>query len=193
MNDNLRHAIAHVGLTAVDIAARLDVDPKTVDRWLRGRTPYPRHRWALADLLDVDEADLWPDAATRPHRTASTELKALYPHRWAVPRTAWQRLFGSAAHEIGILVYSGLFLAEDTGVLRILRAKARAGLQVRILLGDPDSPHVATRGADEAIGEDIMTARTRNALALFRRALPLVAWRPNRERFGRGSSHAAAL
>jgi transcriptional regulator with XRE-family HTH domain len=50
-----------------------------------------------------------------------------YPHRSAIPRALWVRLFGSAEREIAILAYSALFLAEDAGVLRILADKgARA-------------------------------------------------------------------
>ena len=66
-----------------------------------------------------------------------------------------------------VLVYSGLFLAEDQGVLRTLARKADAGVRVRILLGDPDSEFVAQRGADEGI-DDAMGARIRNVLVLFR-------------------------
>ena len=39
-------------------------------------------------------------------------------------------------------------------------------MSVRIALGDPDSPHVAERGAEEGIG-DAMPAKVRNALALY--------------------------
>ena len=45
--------------------------------------------------------------------------------------------------------------------------KARAGVRVRMLLGDPDSEQVATRGADEGV-DDAMAAKIRNALALYR-------------------------
>ncbi|GAA0397737.1 hypothetical protein GCM10009530_56760 [Microbispora corallina] len=58
MSETLRQALATARLQAVDVAAALGVDPKTVDRWLKGRTPYPRHRWAIADLLKLDEGDL---------------------------------------------------------------------------------------------------------------------------------------
>ena len=95
------------------------------------------------------------------------ELGTVYPHRWAVPREAWVRLFGSAEHEIAILAYSALFLAEDTGILQILAAKGRAGVAVRIALGDPDGPNVAERGEEEGIG-DAMAAKIRNALTLYR-------------------------
>jgi hypothetical protein len=51
--------------------------------------------------------------------------------------------------------------------LSILANKARHGVTVRIALGDPDSPSVKERGEEEGIG-DAMTAKIRNALALYR-------------------------
>jgi hypothetical protein len=66
-----------------------------------------------------------------------------------------------------VLVYSGLFLSEDAGVQRILKAKASGGVRVRILLGDPDSQVVRDRGDDEGMG-DAMGVEIRNALALYR-------------------------
>ena len=77
------------------------------------------------------------------------------------------RLFGSAEREIAILAYSALFLAEDAGILRILADKGRAGVTVRIALGDPDGPNAAERGEEEGIG-DAMPAKIRNALTLYR-------------------------
>ncbi|NJP29905.1 XRE family transcriptional regulator [Microbispora sp. SCL1-1] len=167
MSDTLRQALAKARLQPVDVASALGVDPKTVARWLKGRVPYPRHRWALADLLQLDEGDLWPDVA-QPRRTISHEVKAVYPHRWAVPQTIWRQLFQGATREIDILTYSSLFLAEDTGMIHLLASRAPAGVKVRILLGDPDSPEVAARGVEEGIGADVMAARVRNALMLYR-------------------------
>jgi transcriptional regulator with XRE-family HTH domain len=168
LNETLRHALFRARLSEEDIAARLGVDPKTVRRWIDGRIPYPRHRWALADMLRADERDLWPELAPAPAVTSRpSEVVAVYPHRWSVPREVWHRLFRSARREIGILAYSGLFLAEDTGMTGVLSAKARAGVAIRIALGDPDSPRVAERGAQEGI-DDAMAAKIRNALALYR-------------------------
>lgn len=167
MNDNLRHAMATARLQVVDVAAALAVDPKTVHRWLKGRIPYPRHRWALADLLNVTEADLWPELAHR-QRFLTDDVRAFYPHRWAVPKSVWHTLFRDAAKEIGILAYSALFLAEDHGLMRTLADRAHAGVRLRILLGDPASPQVAQRGTDETIGPEIMAARITNALTLYR-------------------------
>ena len=168
MNEPLRRALLHARLREDDIAARLGVDPKTVRRWLGGRIPYPHNRAAIADLLGADEADLWPDAGgALAARARPDELGTVYPHRWAVPREAWTRFFGSAEHQIGILAYSALFLAEDNGILRILADKGRAGVTVRIALGDPGGPHIADRGEQEGIG-DAVAAKIRNALALYR-------------------------
>ena len=84
-----------------------------------------------------------------------------------MPREVWARLFGSVEREIAILAYSALFLAEDTGILRILAGKGRAGVTVRIVLRGPDGPNVAERGEEEGIG-DAMAAKIRNALTLYR-------------------------
>jgi transcriptional regulator with XRE-family HTH domain len=151
-----------------DVAARLGVDPKTVRRWLSGRVPYPSSRAALADLVGVDEADLWPEAeGPFSGRSRPKALAAIYPHRWAIPRDVWTRFFESAEHEIGVLAYSALFLAEDAGLLGIIEEKARNGVRVRIALGDPDSACVALRGQEEGIG-DAMAAKVHNALTLYR-------------------------
>ncbi|MGW0807166.1 XRE family transcriptional regulator [Nonomuraea sp. NPDC002799] len=166
MNDNLRQALNNARLQPVDVATHLAVDPKTVARWLKGRTPHPRHRWAVADLLHLDEADLWPHLSEQ-RRTIPDEVHAVYPHRWAVPQATWRSLFQSATREIDILTYSGLFLAEDTGILHLIASQARAGVRTRILLGDPDASQVAARGIDEGVGAEIMAARTRNALGLY--------------------------
>ena len=138
MNEPLRQALLRARLREDDVAARLGVDPKTVRRWLNGRVPYAHNRAAIADLTGADEADLWPDAGgPLAARSRPDELGTVYPHRWAVPREVWARLFGSAELEITILAYSALFLAEDTGILRILADKGRAGVIVRIASGKP--------------------------------------------------------
>lgn len=157
------------GITPADLATALQVDPKSVERWIKGRTPYRRHRYAVAAHLGVDETYLWPDALSSDQVASASESEIInvYAHRWAVPSDLWRDFFDNAEQHIGILVYSGLFLPEDAGILRLFRNKAEAGASVRILLGDPDSESVAQRGADEDIDEG-MAARIRNALVLYR-------------------------
>jgi transcriptional regulator with XRE-family HTH domain len=168
-NERLRALLLQRGLKPEDLAAEVGVDPKTAERWItKARTPYRNHRYAAAAFLGVDEAELWPNALTSAQVASASQNEVLtfYPHRWAVPHETWQRLFEKAEEHIGILVYSGMFLAEDRGALRTLARQAAAGVHVRILMGDPNSQLVAQRGADEGIGEG-MAARIRNSLVLL--------------------------
>lgn len=171
MNHPLARALHGAGITVVDVAARLSVDPKTVHRWIGGRTPYPRHRAALVHLTGWPPHDLWPNLP-RPAKSATVadEVRVVYPHRSAVPPDAWTRVLANARREIDVLAYSALFLAEDASVPSLLRAKARAGVRVRIALGDPSGRHIADRGAEERIG-DGMSMRIRTSLV---RLQPLV-------------------
>ena len=168
-NERLRTALLQQGVTPSDLAQVAGVDPKTVERWISGRSPDRRHRYLVAVKLQADETYLWPDALA-PSEAADaseSEILTVYPHRWAVPRDAWGHLFDAAEQEIGVLVYSGMFLADDTGMHALLARKAGEGVTVRMLLGDPDSEAVGTRGADEGI-DDAMAAKIRNAIVLYR-------------------------
>lgn len=169
-NERLRAALLQRGVTPDKLAEHIGVDPKTVERWIiKGREPYRRHRYTIAAFLGVEEVYLWPDALTRDQVAAASEseIVTVYPHRSEVPRDVWNRFFSEAESEIGILVYSGLFLSEDAGIQRTLAGRAKAGVRIRMLFGDPDSPEVAERGEDEGIGE-AMAAKVRNVLALYK-------------------------
>ncbi|WP_433233648.1 XRE family transcriptional regulator [Micromonospora sp. CA-248260] len=171
-NDRLRDAMLRNGLTPSSVAEQLGVDPKTVERWItQGRAPYPRYRHAIAALIKESESYLWPDAMPqeRANRVAQSEVVQVYPRRAAVPDDLWRRLISQAQERVGILVYAGLFLPEQQPQLvTTLKAKAAAGMRVEILLGDPESPEVAQRGADEGIG-DAMAGKVRNVLAFYQR------------------------
>ncbi|OUC98926.1 helix-turn-helix domain-containing protein [Streptosporangium minutum] len=169
-NERLRAALLERGASVAGLAGAIAVDPKTVERWItKDRTPYRKHRYAVASFLEMDESYLWPEALT-PQQVAAaseSEIVTVYPHRWAVPRDTWGRLFTQAEREIGVLVYSGIFIAQDTGIMRTFTEKAKAGIPVRILLGDPDALEVAQGGADGGVGEG-MAAQARMALTLYR-------------------------
>ncbi|MEU8241795.1 XRE family transcriptional regulator [Actinoplanes missouriensis] len=168
MNHPRARALRGAGLNAVDVAAQLAVDPKTVNRWISGRMPYPRHRAALAEMTGWSSRDLWPTLPSPAEQTTHVdEVRIVYPHRSAVPAESWLRLFAQAETEISIVAYSALFLAENIAVTTVLRSKATAGVRVRLALGDPDGTHIAERGNDEDIG-DGMSARIRTALVGFR-------------------------
>jgi transcriptional regulator with XRE-family HTH domain len=168
-NERLRAALLEHGLTPSDLADRIGVDHKTVERWIAGRAPYRKHRYMVAGILRKDEGYLWPGALSREQVVAASdsELLAIYPHRTDVPRDVWMQLFKSAEREIGVLVYAGLFLSEDEVLHRVLADKVRTGVRLRFLLGDPDCPAVAERGASDGVG-DAMAAKIHNALAMFK-------------------------
>jgi transcriptional regulator with XRE-family HTH domain len=171
-NDRLRDAVLRKGLTPAALAEHLGVDPKTAERWVtQGRAPYPKYRHAIAALLKESESYLWPDAvpADRANRVAQSEVAQVYSRRAAVPEDVWRRLINQVQERVGILVYAGLFLPEQhPRLIATLKAKAKAGARVEILLGDPASAEVAQRGVEEGIG-DAMASKVRNVLAFYER------------------------
>lgn len=65
-NRAVQAAMAAAGQTADSLAGRIGVDPKTVARWVtQGRVPQTRYRRQVAELLDSDPEELWPDAGRR--------------------------------------------------------------------------------------------------------------------------------
>jgi transcriptional regulator with XRE-family HTH domain len=164
LNESLCRALLQARLTEEDVAARLQVDPKTVRRWLEGRVPYLRHRWAIAAMLGADETDLWPQLRTA--RTRPEEVVAVYPHRDTVPRDVWLGVFGSAQHEIGILEDASLPVAADQRVLAALAERAGSGVSMRVCLYDPDASDISRR-AGRPESDDAPTVGVRGALAIY--------------------------
>ena len=163
-NERLRDALVARGLSCAVIAERVEVDQKTVERWITtDRVPRRTHRRAVASLVGIDEGYLWPTVpnAGRLIPGPDAELVTLYPTRGAVPRELWLALINEATASIDALMFAGLFLT-DTGpeLGEALARQARAGARIRLLLGDPDSETVAIRGREEGIG-DGLAARIR--------------------------------
>lgn len=171
VNERLRDALYKAGLQPQELAERLRVDPKTVERWItQGRTPYRRYRVAIAQALNTPEVRLWPDAIQEKQAEAisQSEIVHVYPRRTMVPNDLWERLVTEAKQSIEILVYSGLFLPEVIpNFAQVLQRKAEEGVTVNILLGDPESDQVAERGAEEGIG-NAMAEKIRNVLSFYR-------------------------
>ncbi|MFE5943843.1 helix-turn-helix transcriptional regulator [Streptomyces sp. NPDC056480] len=69
-NMRLAEGVGEAGLTYAELAERLQVDPKTVERWVNepGRRPYARHAHAVARILGTTVWELWP--ARQPQETA---------------------------------------------------------------------------------------------------------------------------
>ncbi|MFJ7529152.1 helix-turn-helix domain-containing protein [Streptomyces griseus] len=176
-NERLRSALLAQGVTIQELADSIEVNPKTVERWItQGKVPYRRHQYATAAKLNVDVTTLWDDSRAIATSTdlSKAEILTIYPHRHQVPNTFWRELYERAESRVDVLVYAGLWLSEDPLFHDLLKRKAEAAAQVRILLGDPGCDAVRQRGIDE--GHRIMDGKIRNALVNYR---PLFASHQN--------------
>ncbi|MEQ4304819.1 XRE family transcriptional regulator [Plantactinospora sp. B6F1] len=154
-----------------------------MSRWVANasRTPHPRHRYAVAAALEIDVENLWPAALRAAVKTGyDREIVSAYPNRSLVPRSLWRDLIGDAKDELLFAGYTNYFLWLDLPGLRgVLRKRADAGVQVRFLVGDPDSPVTAERERIEGVPLTVST-RIRVTLDEFgklRDSAPSVAGR----------------
>lgn len=171
-NDRLRSTLRSTGFSESALAEELGVDPKTVQRWItKGRSPHRLTAMRAAKVLDVPAEWLWPDLENAETGAAGGEVVHFYPHRAQVPRNVWLELVVSAKRRIDFITYASLFMGEENPeAIQIMKRKAASGVQIRIGLGDPDSPEIALRGREERMPEGI-PGRIRMALAYYR---PLV-------------------
>lgn len=172
-NRRLADAIAQRGWIVDDFAQRMDVDAKTVSRWIgTERVPHPRSRVRAAEILGVPAAVLWPEAVTT--LSGPDDLTGFYRMRADIPPAMVQSLLAGATRNVDILAFAATWLWDTVpGFAQTLAAKAQAGITVRICLGDPGSEAVRIRGEEEGIG-DGMAARCRLALTYAGRIAKVV-------------------
>lgn len=154
-NHALRQALADRALTPQRLAEVVGVDAKTVARWMSDerRLPHPRHRWAVAAALEVEEQMIWPNVVREALKTgADREIVTVYPCRSAMARSLWRDLITAAGRDLTFAGYTSYFMwLELPNLGSALRRKAQQGARVRFLLGDPDSPVTAERERIEAV------------------------------------------
>jgi lambda repressor-like predicted transcriptional regulator len=150
-NESLKSALEKAGLTVEQFAEIVQVDPKSVQRWVSGPTvPYPKHRARIASALDLAEHDLWPEHT--PDSTTSTQPRAApaAPGRAGDVIGAWGAADDTGAPDLVA------FVSDATGPIDVLDSScqieittpltdallehAAAGNTVRILT-DGRSPH----------------------------------------------------
>lgn len=158
-NEHLRASIHAAGLTVQELSEKIQVDPKTVERWItKDRTPHRANRQEVARALNRDEAHLWPEEfnVTEASARAEIELVRIYPSRGAVPSSMWVSAIESAHTSIDFLAFAGSFLHDAVpGFVTRVHERARAGASVRMIFGDPTSNAVAVRGREEGIGDSL--------------------------------------
>lgn len=166
-NTVLRQAMAARKMRPADLAVVAEVDPKTVEAWLRdeGRIPHPGARAAVAKALEESEMTLWPPAIRAAVKVGvDREVLSWYTSRAAVPTKLWADLIGGAKQSITFAGYTSYFAWLAIPDLReVLRAKAEAGCAVRFLIGDPDSDITRRREEVEAVA---LTVSTRIAVTV---------------------------
>jgi hypothetical protein len=165
------------GATQTQIAAACEIPQSHVSEIQNGRRQVtameiferfadglviPRQRLGLAPRPDA------PGTADTSSATAGADVPPgivrIYPNRGAVPGEVWRALLAGARAHIDILDVAGLFLLDGhADLVSLLRAGAERGATIRYTLGDPDSPAVALRGAEEGSGENL-AAHIRRAL-----------------------------
>ena len=151
-NERLRAALQKQRLSTSAVAARMEVDPKTVGRWLAGRVPHPRHRYSLAELLEADEEYLWPTAARDSSSAsgAAAELIDAFPYRADVDPAHWWSMITGARQQIDLLGFTLYFLPQQhPRLIEVLTEKAESGCHIRLVLADPDSQYVLLRDQEE--------------------------------------------
>lgn len=164
---SLRSAMADAGLSTRQLAVRIGVTPKTVERWLANpdRVPHARNRDDACRALGVDEEMIWPQVVKDKIKTGhDRELVHSYPYRSACPSTVWGELIGKATDDLYFAGYTNYFVwLDQPNFVETLRRKLEAGCRVRFLLGDPDG--VVTRQR-EAIEGTALTVSTRIRITL---------------------------
>lgn len=155
-NERLAEAMGQRQLNSTDLAVRLRVDPRTVERWVQDqhRIPQARIRRELAQILETPTGLLWPGIATGPQ--VSSEIVAVFPCRTAMPAAHVMALFKSAGRHIDVLALAAVWLWDAVPEFgATLAAKAAASVSVRCCLGDPDGESARLRGQEEQLGDGL--------------------------------------
>lgn len=171
-NERLRSAMARSRWTVAGFADAVEVDHKTVERWIsKDRTPHRQTAVKAAKLLKEDPAYLWPDFGKRVVSDETHgEIITVYTERSSVPNSLWLSLLRGATESVDILVYAGLHLPEANPTWpQEIRQKCEESVKVRIAFGDPKSQEVHSRGDEEGVG-DGLAARINYAIAWHRPA-----------------------
>jgi hypothetical protein len=167
-NERLRSTLRACGYTTASLAHDLDVDPKTVQRWVtRDRTPHRNTAVRTGKILNVPPGWLWPDLDQIESGGGNGEVIGFYPHRAQVPKNLWLEALVGAKSTVDLVTYAALHLVEDNPeTIELLKHKASNGVRVRIAMGDPEAPEVALRGREERMPDGIV-GRVRMANAYY--------------------------
>ncbi|RMI33158.1 XRE family transcriptional regulator [Streptomyces triticirhizae] len=153
--------MADAGLSPRQLAMRVGVSGKTVERWIAddGLIPHARNREDAAAALGVEAEMLWPRAVRNNVKTGTDrEIVRSYPYRSACPSSVWGELTEAATEDIILAGYTNYFLwLDQPAYVDTLRRKAEAGCRVRFLIGDPEGEVTRQREAVEDVALSVST------------------------------------
>ncbi|MEW2128933.1 XRE family transcriptional regulator [Streptomyces sp. NPDC005435] len=176
MNAALRSAMDDAKLTPRQLAYRVGVSAKQVERWLGDATitPHARNRADACRALGVDEDMLWPKVVQERVKTGNDrELVHSYPYRSACPSTVWSQLVESASGDVFLAGFTNYFFwTQVPHFAETLRTKAENGCRIRFLLGDPEGEVTRQREEIEDVALSVST-RIRITLEHLDRLGPL--------------------
>lgn len=138
-NRRLRRTIHTAGLTYRDLADELNVNHKTVQRWIyEGRTPRLKRALTIAARFGVEPLWLWPTLARDrlPDGTGLEATALIYSRASAMPPAFLRHLAAAAERELWILTGSQWFL-ECLKPHEVLWADRQASAVTRRLLVSP--------------------------------------------------------
>ncbi len=120
---------------------------------------------------------LWPETIRRAAKVGTDrELVGMYPRRADLPRTVFREAIARANSRMWFGGYTSYFVwLEVPDAATTLGAKAKGGVDLRFLLGDPDSPITAERDRLEATPLTLATriAMTRAEIGKADAAVPV--------------------
>lgn len=155
------------GLSPRQLALRVGVSGKTVERWVSDSEliPHARNREDASKALGVDEEMIWPKAVRERIKTGGDrEIIHSYPYRSACPSTVWAELTEKAKEDLFFAGYTNYFLwTQMPDFLGTIRKKAGEGCRVRFLVGDPNGDVTRQR---EVIEDVALTVSTRIRITL---------------------------
>ena len=153
--------MASAGVSARQLAMRVGVTGKTVERWLADDEliPHARNREDTAAALGVEAEMLWPKAVRNSLKIGTDrELVRSYPYRSACPSSAWGDLTRAASKNILLAGYTNYFLwLDQPNFVETLRRKAEQGCRVRFLVGDPEGEVTRQRERIEDVALSVST------------------------------------
>lgn len=174
-------------MTAAALADAVQVDPKSVTRWLaEDRVPHQTTRNRVAAALQQQETFLWPTLLPDPEgcATAIVDIERVWPTRSSISSETWHALFSKATEALDILVYAGAFLIEALDLADVLAWKAARGTRIRVLVADPHCAAVGLRAAELSL--EWLPQRCQSTLDYLRR-VDGISLRPH------GANHYASL